>query len=94
MSDDCDRHYRQWCMEQRRKAVEDHQRECKAVQARLRCPNCGTIWECRCTPEQAQAAWGRIEARRQAEYHARVRACDEDLARRQAEWEKRHGAKV
>lgn len=89
--DDYDLQYKEWCKEQHRIAVEDYRHGCKVIQDRLRCPNCRTIWECNCTATQVQVAWNHIEARRQAEYHERVRRCDEDLARRQAAWDKQHG---
>ena len=77
--------------DERRRGLADYKYACKAAQDRLRCPNCRTVWDCHCTLEQVQAGWRRIKARRQAEYHARIRRCDEDLARRQAAWKKQHG---
>jgi hypothetical protein len=88
---DYDLQYKEWCKEQRRIALQNNKRECKATQDRLRCPNCRTLWECRCTLEQQHSAWRRIEAQQQADYARRVRECDERIAESQAAWEKRFG---
>ena len=86
-----DAEHKQICRNEARREHTEYQRGCKFTQDKLRCPNCRTIWDCNCTLEQVQAAWGRIKAARRAEYVERIRRCDEDLARRQAEWEKQHG---
>lgn len=89
--DDYDLRYKEWCKEQRRIAIQDHKRECRHIQDGSRCPNCRLLWGCSCNLEQQHLAWRRIIARQQADYAERVRRCDEDLARRQAAWEKLYG---
>lgn len=69
----------------------NYKRDCQMLQDGLRCPNCGTIWECHCTPEQAHAAWQRIEARQRADHARRVRESNERIAKAQTAWEKRYG---
>jgi len=91
---DYDQYYKDWCKERRDTEIRDYRRECRHIQDRLRCPNCRTIWGCRCTLEQQHAAWRRLDAKRRAEYAERIRRCDEDLARRQAAWAKRYEGKV
>lgn len=88
MTDDYDKQCRERCKTDAERRHRDYKDECRMLQDRLRCPNCRTLW-CRCTIEQTNAAWRRIKARQQAKYAARIRRCDEDLARRQAAWEKR-----
>jgi len=86
--------YSEWYEWKMRTDPEFYRDHCKKLQARLRCPNCGTIWECRCTVAEQQAACRRAEARRQADYARRVREVDEQIAAAQAAWEKRYGHTV
>lgn len=83
-----DKEIREFSRREAERHLRDHKYACKAVQDELRCPNCGTIWECQCGLAQVEAAVRRIRARHQAEWHARLRRIDEEQKRKLAEWHK------
>lgn len=89
-----DKQYQEWCKADAKRLYCDYKDACRRLQARLRCANCGSIWECRCTLEQMYAAQRRIAARQRADYARRVRESHERIAAAQAAWDKKFGGGI